>query len=133
MLAALRCPIDDEHRRRGGDGVDDPDDRLLRDRCPSRAAHGEQRGAAEREEQRVPVRGAALDRVSGQERDRDAERRDLREGQVDEDHAARQHVQTEIDVDSGQQEAGDEWRPQEFHHRRGLSGLRPAPRRAAAR
>ena len=119
VLAALRCSIDDEDGRRRGHGVDDADDRLLGHRRPARAARREQRGAAEREGERVPVGGLALDRVPGQERDRDAERRHLGERQIDEDHAARQHVQAEIDVDRGQDEAGEARRPQKLDHRNG--------------
>ena len=80
------------------------------------AAKGEKSSAAEREDQRIPVRGLALDLVSSQERDRDAERRDLGERQVDEDHAAGQHVQAEVGVDAGQHEAGEEGQREQVDH-----------------
>src|SRR5205807_1116149 len=65
VLAALGRSIHDEHGRRRGHGVDDADDRLLGHRRPARAACREQRSAAEREGERVPVGGLALDRVPG--------------------------------------------------------------------
>ena len=49
-----------------------------------------------------------------QHRDGGAERRDLRERQVDEDDAALDDVHAEIGVDPGQDEAGGERRRQEL-------------------
>ena len=125
VLAALGRLIDDEHGRRGGHGVHDPDDGFLGDGGLPRAARREERCAAQREGERVPVGRLALDRMARQERDRDAERRHLGEGQIDEDHAARQHVEPEIHMDRGQHEAGEQRNPQELHHKL-LEAPRPA-------
>ena len=58
------------------------------------------------------VRIAARERQ--QQRDRRAERRDLRQREVDEDDAALDDVHAEIGVDAGQDQAGDEGRRQEL-------------------
>ena len=47
-----------------------------------------------------------------QQRDRGAERRDLREREVDEDDAPLDDVHAEVGVDAGQDQAGDERRGQ---------------------
>ena len=47
--------------------------------------------------------------MTGEQRGRHAERRDLREGEVDEDHAAREDVQAEVGVDPREHEAREEW------------------------
>ena len=49
-----------------------------------------------------------------QQRDRRAERRDLRQREVDEDDAALDDVDAEVGVDAGQDQAGDERRRQEL-------------------
>ena len=51
-----------------GDGVDDADDRLLRDGGARVREAARRRGAPHREGQRVPVRGRALDGMAGEER-----------------------------------------------------------------
>ena len=50
-------------------------------------------------------------------RDGRAERGDLRERQIHEDHAAFDDVHAQIGVDAGQNQAGDERRSQELEHR----------------
>ena len=45
-----------------------------------------------------------------------AERRDLRERQVDEDHAALDDVHAEVGVNAGQNQAGDERRRQKLQN-----------------
>ncbi len=128
MLAALRGPVHHQHRGRRRDRVDDADDRLLRDRRPVHAAGREERGPAHREGQRVPVGRVALDGMAGQEGHADAERRHLGERQVHEDDAAGQHVQPEIDVDPGEDQAGQERQPEEVEHQ-----PRPRARRRGGR
>ena len=65
--------------------------------------------------------------MAGQEGDADAERRHLGECQVHEDDAAGQHVQPEVDVDPGEDQAGQERQPEEVEHQRAASA---AARRA---
>ena len=117
MLAALGGLVHAQHRRRGRHRVDDPDDRLLRHGRPERPARREKRGATERERERVPVRGLAADRVPGEERERDAERRHLRERQVHEDDAAREYVEPEVCVDAREDEARQEGDREDVEHR----------------
>ena len=56
--------------------------------------------------------------MTGQEGHADAQRRHLRERQIHEDDPARQHVQPQIDVDGGEDEAGQERQPEEVEHHR---------------
>ena len=58
------------------------------------------------------MRVAARERQ--QQRDRRAERGDLRERQVDEDDAALDDVHAEVGVDAGEDQAGDEGRREEL-------------------
>ena len=115
-LGALRRAIHHEHGERGRDRVDDADDRLLRERTLPHGRHREEQAAADGERQRVPVGGGAARRVTGQQRDRDAERGDLGQREVDEDHAAREHVQAEVGVDAGQHEARQERQREQIDH-----------------
>ena len=52
-----------------------------------------------------------------QQRDGGAERRDLSERQIDEDHPALHDVDTQVGVDARQNQAGDEGRRQKSQHR----------------
>jgi hypothetical protein len=131
VLAALRGPVHHQHRGRRRDRVDDADDGLLRDRRAVHAAGREERGPAHRESQRVPVGRAALDGMAGQEGHADAERRHLREGEVHEDDTAGQHVQPEIDVDTGEDEASEEGQPEEVEHQRAAGAAASAAARRA--
>src|SRR5258707_15867576 len=71
---------------------------------------------------------------SGQEGHADAERGHLGQGQVDEDDPARQHVQAQVDVDAGEDQAGQEGQPEKVEHQRltgaagaaASTGTRPA-------
>src|SRR3954471_6908580 len=54
--------------------------------------------------------------MTGEDRDGQAERRDLRQRKVDENDAARQHMQAEIGMDAGKDEAGDERPQQQLDH-----------------
>ena len=56
--------------------------------------------------------------MPGQERGRDAEGGHLGEGEIDEDHAAGEHVEPQVDVDARQHEAGEKGQPQQFQHQR---------------
>ena len=54
--------------------------------------------------------------MPGQERDRDAERRHLGQRQVHEDDAAGEHVEAQVDVDAGEDEAGEEGEAEDVEH-----------------
>ena len=98
MLGALRRAVEREHAERGRDRVNDADDRFLLDAALERAHERKEDRTAERERERVPVAGFALHAVTGEDRDREPERRHLREREIDEHHAAREHVQPEPGV-----------------------------------
>ena len=116
MLGALRRAIEGEHAERGRHRVDDADHCLLPHRCFVGPREREQHGAAAREGERVPVSRLALDRVAVEDRHRDAEGGDLREREVDEDHAAREHVQPEPGVHGGEHQARQEGPEQQLDH-----------------
>ena len=80
------------------------------------AAHREERRARHREGQRIPVGGRALDGMPRQVRDGDAERRHLGQRQVHEDDAAREHVETQVDVDAGEHETGEKGKAEDVEH-----------------
>ena len=106
-----------QDRGRGRHRVADADDRFLRDPRVLAADHREDRGADERERQADPVdrrrvRIAARERQ--QQRDRRAERRNLRQREIDEDDPALDDVHAQVGVDAGQDQAGDERRGQEL-------------------
>ena len=90
-----------------GHRVADADDRFLRNARLVPANGGEDRRADEGEHQAgdVGARAVRLDAV--QHRDGGAERRDLRQRQIDEDHAALDHVDAQIGVNAGQNQARD--------------------------
>ena len=103
----------------GGDGVADADDRLLRDARPVAANRREHGRADEGEPEADPVddrrmRIASRDRQ--QDGDRRAQRRDLRERQIDEDDAAFDDVHAQVGVNTRQNETGDEGRRQKCQH-----------------
>ena len=129
VLAPLRGPVDDEDGDRRRHRVHDPDDRLLGDRPPVDAAQGEERGAAHREGQGVPVGRLALDGVPGQHRRRDAERGHLGQREVDEDDPPGQHVEPQVDVDAGEDHTGEERDAEDLEHGRAQRG----PVRAAVK
>jgi hypothetical protein len=116
VLAALGRAVHREHRRRGGDDIDDADEGFLWDRGALRAAHREERRASHREGQRIPVGGRALDGMSGQIRDGDTERRHLGQREVHENDAASQHVQTQVDMNAGQDETGEKRKTEDVEH-----------------
>ena len=113
MLGALRRAVDQQDRRRGRHHVDDADQRLLRDARRPRAREGEQHRREQREAERIAVGGDALRRMAEHEGDGGAERRDLREREIDEDDVAGQHLDAEIGVDADQAERHQKARPQE--------------------
>ena len=113
MLGALRRAVDQQDRRGGRDHVDDADQRLLRNARRPRPREREQHRGEQRERQRIAVGRRALRRMAEHERDRRAERRDLREREIDEDDVAGQHLDAEIGVDADQAERHQERRPQQ--------------------
>ena len=77
------------------------------------AADGrEDRRAQEGEHQADPVDATAVRIDAVQHGDGGAERGDLRQREVDEDHAALHHVDAEVGVNAGEDQAGDEGRQQ---------------------
>ena len=114
LVAALRQAIEHHHGERGRDRIHDADDRFLRNvrrvsgRAWPRAGAGEQERPGRREHERVRVRSRAAQRMAGKQRGRHAEGGDLREGEIHEDHAAREDVEAEVRVDAGQHEAGQQ-------------------------
>jgi hypothetical protein len=106
LLGGLRHHQDGH---RGRHRVDDADHRLLRDAgLPVDAREGEdgrpQEGEAEREE--VGRRGVQV--VAGEIGDGGSQGGDLGEREIDEDHAALDHVHAQVGVDAGQDQARDE-------------------------
>ena len=114
QMLALRAGLAErEDRRRRCDGVGDADDGFLRDAGVSAPDRREDRRADEREQEADPVdrrrvRIAAEPRQ--QDRDRRAERGNLRQREVDEDDAPLDDVHAEVRVDAGDDQAGDERR-----------------------
>ncbi len=89
----------------------------------------EHRRADEREAEADPVDAGGVRIAAGerqQHRERRAERRDLRERQVDEDDAALDDVHAEVGVDAGEDQAGGKRRRQELQDRRSPSATVPA-------
>ena len=77
----------------------------------------EHRRADEREAEAEPVDAGGVRIAAGerqQHRDRRAERRDLREREVDEDDAALDDVHAEVGVDAGENQAGGKRRREEL-------------------
>ena len=117
MLGLLWGLAHDEDGGRGGDGVDDPDDRLLRDACLAmHAGEGEDCRSDDRESERPEVAHAAMEVVARQERHCRAQRGDLREGEVDEDDPALDDVDAEVCVNAGENESRQERRDEKHHN-----------------
>ena len=112
MFGALRRPIDQQNGRRRRDDVDDADQRLLRHARAPGPREGQQHGGKQGECERIAIGRHALRRMAEHEGDRRAERRDLRERQIDEDHFARQDLNAEIGVDADQAYRHQERRPE---------------------
>ncbi len=112
MLGALRRAIDQQDGRGRCDDVDDADQRLLRHARSPGAREGEQHGGEQRESERIAVGREALRRMAEHEGDGRAERRDLRQRQIDEDDFARQHLDAEIGVDADEAHRHEERRPE---------------------
>ena len=70
------------------------------------------------------VGGVAVRGVAREQRHRHAEGGHLREGEVDEDHAAGQDVQAQVRVDAGEHQAGEEGQEQEIEHHRASAAVR---------
>ena len=109
MLALGRRLAHRQDRRGRRDRVADADDRLLRDARVPAADRREHDRADEGERQADPVddgRVRVAARHRQQQRDRRAERGDLRQRQIHEDHPALDDVHAEVGVDAGQDQAG---------------------------
>jgi hypothetical protein len=99
--------------RRRRHRVADADDGFLRDAHAAAANRREDRRAHEGEAQADPIRAPAIWIQACQDGDGCAQSRNLRQRQVDENHAAFYHVDAQVGVDSRQNEAGHEGREQE--------------------
>src|SRR5207244_4199389 len=107
VLGLLRRLTHDQNRRGGGDDVDDADDRLLRN--ARLALHFRQREdgrADDREAEGPEVAHAAVDVEAGQQRHGRPQRGDLGERKVDEDDPPLHHVNAEVGMNAGQDQAG---------------------------
>ena len=102
-----------QDRGRTGHGVTDTDDGFLRDARLVTLDHREHAGAHKREEQTHNVRAGAMRLDAVEHRDRRAQRRDLSQRQIDEDHAAFHYMHAEISVNAGEDQAGHEGREEE--------------------
>ena len=100
MLGALRRPVDEQNGRRRRNDVDDADQRLLRHARAPGAREGQQHRGQQRERERIAIGRNALRRMAEHECHRRAERRDLRERQIDKDHFAGKHLNAEIGMDA---------------------------------
>ena len=120
MLGALRRPIDQQNGSRGRNDVDDPDQRLLRHARGPRPREGQQHGRKQGEGKRIAIGGRTLGGMAEHECHRRAERRDLRERQIDKDDFAGEDLDAEIGVDADQAYRHQERGPKEcegFGHR----------------
>jgi hypothetical protein len=97
----------EQQRGRGRRRVDDADERLVRHLLVPHAGQREERRADEGEAERHQVdhRGVVVRIVAEQDGVDRAERRDLGERQVDEDHLAQEDVDAEVAVDADQDQA----------------------------
>ena len=112
VLGALRGAVDQQDRGGGGDHVDDADQRFLRDARRPRAREGEQDRREQREGERIAVGRRTERGMAEHEGDRRAERRDLRQREIDEHDVAGQHLDAEIGVDADEAEGHQKRRPQ---------------------
>ena len=113
MLGALRRAVDQEDGGGGRDHVDDADQRLLGNALRPGPCAGDEHGREQREAKRIGVRRQTLRRVPKHEGRGRAERRDLRQRQIDEDDVAREHLDAEIGMDADEAERHQERRPQQ--------------------
>ena len=131
LLAAERHALERQHGQRRRHRVDDADHGLGRDggarERRSVAQACEHRGAGRGEGERVPGRAGPLRCMAREERNGGTERGDLREGQVDEDHAAREHVQPEPRVNAGEHQRGRQRPTEHLERHRGTEAGAPAP------
>jgi len=83
-------------------------------------AQGEQNRGQERKAQGVSVGRGALRGMAEHEGNRGAERGDLRQREIDEDHVAREHLDAEIGVDADEADGHQKRWPEKcngIHHR----------------
>ncbi len=102
MLGAVWCRAHRKDTRTAGDRPGHADDRFLRHVAFAHARHGKHEGANEGEAERQQVRARIVEMEVEQNRHRRPQRRELRQGQVDEDDAAREHVHAEVAVNGDQ-------------------------------
>ncbi len=108
LFPAIRRAAQHQDHGRGGHGVDDTDQRFLRHERFASSGGGKDRRSDEREGQRNRMALRGVQAEAPEKPHRRAQRRHLRQRQVDEDHPALDHVQAEIRVDASQYEAGRE-------------------------
>ena len=102
MLGPMGRPVHQEHCSRRRDRVDHADDGLLRDAPLAGPGQGEDRCADQCGAEAGRVGTDGLERPPDQEGRRSSESGDLGEGDVNEDHLPRDHVDPEVGVDARQ-------------------------------
>jgi|GEM_PF-4116197 len=120
MLGTLRGAINQQNRCGCSDNVNHADECFLwKPRCPL-TREGEQQSGEKREYKRIAIGRSALHGMAKHERHRCTERRDLRQREIDEDDAAPENLDAEIDMDTdeahGHQKSRPE-KPERFGHR----------------
>ena len=110
MLSLLHGLAHGENGGRGSHGVTNADDGLLRNARVVATNGGEHRRAQEGECQTGPVYAVAVGIEPVEHTHRGAERRNLCERQIHEDHAALYHVHPKIGVNPCQNETRNEGR-----------------------
>ena len=106
-----------QDRRRRTDGVDNADDRLLRHLPFDAAGERKEKAPRQREGEGKEVGGNAVEFEAEQKRHRRPQRRHLRQREIDEDDAATDHVQPEVDVNAHQHHTGQKGPEQKLHVR----------------
>lgn len=120
MLATLWRSINHQDSDGCRYGIHDPDDGFLRDRGSMGSAHGKEETPGQRECEGIPVGCSALDRVAGKQRDCDSQSGHLGKGQINEDDAPGQNVETQVDVDTRKNQARQKRHPEKLDGRNHL-------------
>jgi hypothetical protein len=108
VLRPVRRVLHQQDGERRRDGVGDADDRLLGHPVHQPPGEREQQRPHEGEAEGDRVGLAAVGVVAVHEGHRGPEGRDLREGDVDEDHPPGEHVDAQVGVDAHQDQAREE-------------------------
>src|SRR5437879_3820040 len=112
MLGALRGPVDQQDRSCRRNDIDDPDQCFLRHACCPGPRERQQHSRQQSEGERVAVGREALRGMAEHEGNGCAERRDLRQREVDEYDIAAEYLDPEIRVDADKTHRHQKGRPQ---------------------